>query len=329
MSTADSGVVRREGSKEVRVLFGVVFVLLIGAYLSWTKKEQKATAEKVVMADIKADDLTGLGLMTKTQTVSVEKKTAERRDYWWFSIETGTRKRGFVGGEASKELLESFGPLMAQRKLGSSFTPEQLEEMKLAGRGEGKLILKLRNGERSYDLGGRTFGARDWYVRPTGGKDVYLVPSKTIADLEFPEGRFMQRQLRKLALKDVSAVTIKAGGQEKRLLHQNRLSEKDAFWADADAADAPNETFGNYVDKLNALAAIAYVEQDALKDATPVLQVTWFEDDKPKESTQLFRVADGDKTKYLAVSDATLLPVEVTRSTAEQLEQDLAVVLAK
>jgi hypothetical protein len=139
----------------------------------------------------------------------------------------------------------------------------------------------------------------------------------------------MQRKLRVLEGKEVSGAVLKAGPNERRLLHQNRLSESDAYWADAKNPDQKNETIENYVNKLEGLSATAYVEADALKEATPVLEVSWLEDDAPKEKLAIYRVPDKDKSKYLAVASSTHLPVELPRSTAEQLEQDLAVLLAE
>jgi hypothetical protein len=322
-----AGIRRDEGIGEVRVLGGLLAVLLVGAYLSWTKKEETVSSEKVTVLEAKPDDIQGLRLYTKTQTVSVERRTTEGEPYVWFEIETGTKKRSFVGNKTTSSLFESFGPFVALRSLGSSLTKEQLDQAKLE-KPESKLVLRLRDSDRTYEVGGRTYGARDWYVRATGQKEVYLVASRVLSDIEFPEGRFMQRKLRNLEDKDVTAAVLKAGPREKRMLHQNRLSDKDAYWADAAQPDAKNETIENWLDKLTNLNASTYLEESALKDATPVFEVAWFEEDEAKERVTLYRVPDGDKQKYLARSTATRLPVEVPRSTAEQLEQDLAVVLA-
>ena len=327
--TGRSAGVRREGTTEVRVLAGVVLLLLVGAYLSWTRKEQKVTQEKVTILDVKPSEVQGLALLTRTQTVSVERRKAsgDGPAYVWFDVGSGAKKRGFVANETVTGLFESFAPFQAFRSLGTDLTAEQLEEAKLDPP-QGKLIIRLASGDRTYEIGGRTFGARDWYVRPSGGKEVFLVASRVISDLEFPEGRFMQRPLRKMVEKDISAAVLKAGDKEKRFLHQNRLSEKDEYWADPRSPDVRNETIENYLAKLNGLAASAYLEPDAISGATKVLEVSWLEGDDVKERLELYRVPGGDKEKYVAVSTASILPVEVPRTTAEQLEQDLAVVLA-
>lgn len=327
--TGRAAVIRREGTTEVRVLAGVVLLLLAGAYLSWTRKEQKVTQETVTILDVKPSEVQGLALVTRTQTVSVERRKAvgDQPAYVWFDVGAGAKKRGFVANKTVSTLFESFAPFQAFRSLGSELTPQQLEEAKLDPP-QGKLIIRLAGGDRTYDLGGRTFGARDWYVRPSGSKEVYLVASRVVSDLEFPEGRFMQRPLRGLVEKDLSAAVLEAGGKQKRFLHQNRLSEKDEYWADPKSPDVRNETIENYLAKLNGLAASAYLEPDVISGATKVLEVSWLEDDDPKERLVLYRLPDGDKHKYVAVSTISILPVEVQRTTAEQLEQDLAVVLA-
>lgn len=319
--------IRPEGRGEVRVLGAAVAVLLVLAYLSWTRKETKVTEEKVTITDTSADQLEGITMITRTQTVAAERrKLAKGEPLPYFTVEGGARKRSFVGNKSTKDLFASFAPFVALRGLGPGLTADQLKEVKL-DHPSGKLVVRTKAGDKTFEIGGRSYGARDWYLRPVGSKEVYLVASRVLSDLEFPEGRFMQRKLRELESKDVSSAVLKAGQKEKRMLHQNRLSEKDAYWADSAAPDARNETIENYLSKLDGLTASTYLEPDAVKDATQVLEVSWYEDESPKETMTLYRTHEGDKLKYIAVSTATQLPVEVPRTTAEQLEQDLAVVI--
>jgi hypothetical protein len=317
--------------KEVRLLTLLLAVLLVGAYASWTREEggsKTADAEeKIAIYSAAPDDIKSVTLITRTQTVSVARREGADggKSYSWFTLGAGPMARGFAGNDQTKSLWESFAPFQALRSLGSQLPDKELTELKL-DKNPFKLVVKMAHGERSFEVGGRTYGSRDWYLRPAGSKEVFVVPSKVLADLESPEGRFMQRKLRDAELKDVSTVVIKAGGKEKKILHKNRLSAKDAFWADPDKADERNETLENYIHKLDNLSATKYAP-DA--KAEPVLEGQWFEDDKLLDTMTLLRtggLGEKDKTSYFARSGATHVQVEVSRVSAEQIERDLSTV---
>jgi len=320
-------VVRREGAGEVRVLTVLVLALLVGAYLSWTQKTDAVTNEKVDINDLKADRVSEVVWMTRTQTVTVARKKDDKDGYVWFDIVSGKSKRGFKGNKTTSVLFDSLAPFSAIRKLGSDMKPEQMKETKLE-RPDQKLIVRAAGGDKTYEVGGRTYGSRDWYVRPQGSKDVYLVASKVLQEIDFAEGKYMQRDLKTIDKKDVSGVILKAGTKERRLLQQSRLSPTDAYWTRVDTPDTKDESAGNYLRKLDGMTVMSYVEPTVLEGATKVLELTWLEEDKPKESMTLFRAGATGKEKYYVVSDATSGPVEVARSIGEQAEQDLADVLA-
>lgn len=327
MSAQAEGAVRREGTTEVRILAALVVVLLFGAYVSWTKKDGAVTDEKVNINELSADRVDELVWITKTQTVTVSRKDAPAGGkYTWFDVKSGKSTKGFKGNKASSTVFEAFAPFVAVRSLGATIDAAGLTETKL-DRPESKLIVRVKGDDKVYDVGGRTFGSRDWYVRPAGGREVFIVASRVFQDVDFAEGKFMQRDLEVIDKKDVSGVILKAGPKEQQFAQQNRLSPTDAFWTRGDNAEAKDEAVGNYLRKLEGLKAIAYVDRAVLTGTTEVLSLTWLEEDKPKETVTLHRGGEAGKEKYYAVSDATVMPVEVTKSVAEQLEQDLPALL--
>lgn len=317
--------------RENQLLLGVLVVLLGTAYWSWTKEEKKVTTEAVTIVAGQPSELELIKLVTKTQTVSVSRRDVKGESYVWFQIDTKHRNRGFVGNDKVDELLKSFAPFSALRSLGP-VSADKLEAIKLK-KPEKKLSLKVKGSERHFEIGDRTYGSRDHYVRPTAGKEVYLVASKVLGDLEYPESRFMQRNLRKADLQDVTALEVTAGGKTRRFLHQNRLAKNEAYWATDTNPEQLNETVGNWVSKLDTLSVRNYLEgPDALKGATLVLELAWIDPaDKKSETLSLYRrkAEKGEGEDYFGVGTATRLPVEVTRSVAEQLERDLAVLFSE
>ncbi|MBI2377543.1 MAG: DUF4340 domain-containing protein [Deltaproteobacteria bacterium] len=311
---------------EARALSAILAVLLVASYLTWTREEKKETSgapQKVTVVDAKSEDLKEVVLITRTQTVALQrKKDAEQKPYSWFEIETKSGKRGFVGNDKTADFMKDFAPFVALRSLGTALDDKELEETKLK-HPEKKLVLRFEKNDRVFSIGGRTYGSRDHYVRPRDGKEAFLIESKLLGDLEYPEGRFMQRNLRELEPKNVTDIVIRARGKERRVVHQNRLSDKDAYWADANKPDEKNETLENYVDKIEKLTARKYRPAGEEPKGEAVLEVVWLEDGKVKETMMLEKAKD----EYFARSGVTHLWTEVSKSTAQQLETDLETIL--
>ncbi len=316
---------------EVKILSLTLVGLLIAAYLSWTKEDAPIVSDRVTILDIKPAKISGIHLYTTTQTVAVSfRKDSAGERYPWFELQTRGKKRRFAGNDKFEGFLKSFAPFEALRSLGKKLSAEELEQTKL-DKPKRKLEIKLGDKTKVYDVGGQPSGSRDHYVKPQGGDEVYLVASKTLSDLKFPEERFMQRKLRKKPLKEVEKVVISADGATKTGLQRNRLSPKDAFWALDSAPDEKNETLGNYIDKLDKLSVVEYPEDTKIiEKATLILDVNWLDDrDKPLGSIKLYREGEGKKANFYAVSPATRVPVKVSRFTGNQLEEDLKVLMSK
>jgi hypothetical protein len=309
---------------EVKMLGALLGALLVGAYLSWTKEDAPTKEEKTTILDVQKAQLEGLTFFAKTQTVAVSFRELEGKRYPWIEIEARKRKRGFTANTAFDEHLAKLAPFEAQRSLGRSFSAEELKQTEL-DKPKKKLELRFGGKSKMFDVGGRTSGARDHYVRPHGSDEVFLVESKVLADLEFPEGRFMQRKLRDEKVEDIEKVVISAALGTKTALHKNRLSLKDAFWADEAEPDTKAETIENYIDKLDKLVVTEYVEDEKeMKEAVPVMEVTWYgESEKSLGTTKILRKGADKTSTYYATSPATRVPVKVSRFTAEQLETDL------
>ena len=313
--------------KEVKILALLLFVLLAVAWMSWTEEGDKASDDAVTVVSASPADIASLQLVTRTQTVALSfREDPDAGRYPWFKVVTKTSTRAFGGSDKVDDLLKSFAPFEAKRSLGSALSDEELALAKLDAP-KRKLVVGLQTGERVFEVGGRTHGSRDHYLRATGGREVFLIGSRVLGDLEFPEGRFMERKVRKVGLEDVAAVTISAGGQLKRVLHKNRLSKKEAFWADEAAPDERSETLGNYLDKVDKLTVSRYSRDGKpLEQGEPVLEVTWYDDgDAVLEHLTVSKTMDGKRTVFIGRSRTTRVPVELTRTIAEQLERDLSV----
>jgi hypothetical protein len=309
---------------EVKLFAVLLLALMVGAYLTWTAEDDKATETKVTIFDGLPEQITKIELYTKTQTVAVDAKEANGEKYTWFEVDSRGRKRSFVGNEKSDDLKKKFAPFVALRSLGKGLTESELEFAKL-DEPERKLVVTIQGKRRELDVGGRTTGARDHYVRSKGDAEVYLVASKVLGDLEFPEGKFMQRKLRSAENKEVDKLLLAAGDNSLTAFQKNRLSPKDAFWT-REGSEDKDDTLKNFIDKLEKLTAIEYPAdaQKMFDTGETILEVSWFDEDgKELGRAKLTRNGEGKKADYFAQSTATRIPAKVSRFTAEQLETSL------
>jgi len=314
--------------KEVKILSVLLLALLGAAYWSSSQDGQARSSERVTIFEIDKGAVTGLQLVTRTQTVSVSfREDAEKQSYPWFRVETKTSTRGFVGNDKTEKLIKKFAQLEAIRSLGSSFDADALKKLNLDSPLR-RLAISTKSERRQFALGGRTHGARDHYIRSDGSREVFLVKKKTISDLESPESQFMQRKVVELAMEDLAAVVISAQGKTKRVLRQNRLSAKDAFWASEKLPQERDETLGNFVDKALRLTARKYGSKESPLDGGKLILTLKLqaEADRALETLVLFK-HDEKRLSYSVRSRSTHVRAEVSRSVAEQLERDLEAVL--
>lgn len=313
---------------EVRIYSVLLVVLLLAAYTSWTREEPGETDTKVVLLEAQPEEIKGLKLVTRTQTISLSWRDLQGERTPWFTTKSRTRTRQFAGNSEVKTMVKRFAPFEALRSLGKDLSEEELKTTKLDAN-TSKLTVAAGNTERSFVVGGKTGGSRDFYVQRAGDSEVLLVASKTLSELQYPDGKFMQRKLRRQDKKDVVAIEVEAGGVKKRLLQQNRLAPTEAFWSAASTPDEKNDELGAWADKLEKLTVLDYLEsEDDHKKGTEVFTARYLgEDDKVLSEIKLRRDGDGKKATYTAMSTATRWPVKVTRFTAEDLEKTLATVL--
>ncbi len=309
---------------ENRIYGGLLLALLVLSYLSWHHEPDRPGGRRVPLSDIRPAELERVVLFAPTATVTVTFPTLDGSRRAWFEFETKTRTRRFAGNAAFDTALEGLARFEALRSLGR-VEPELLQEMGLAAP-KRRMALTGRT-ELVFELGERTPGARDFYARRPGEAEVFLIPGAPINDFETPAGRYMQRKLRVAPLADVASIELRAGEESRVLLHQNRLSATDSYWAFSDAPDTPSEALGNYVDKLEKLSVSEYLEPDDFESAALVLTVLWKDKgEQVLDRMELRRPGELKNSHYYARSAAVAAPVKVPVFFGEQLEKDLSVV---
>lgn len=311
---------------------------LVLAYLVWTDESPESSPDEVTIADCDADDIDRVELTTEDKDVLLELRAEGDARVAWLTV-TRRPERGeetterFVGSDAVTEWLAQVGPLRASRSLGD-LSAEQLGEVGL-DEPEGTLAIQCGEQRATFQLGGRSYGSGDRYVRAEGGNTVYLVGSERLAPLESAEFRLMERELHTFEWREVVSLELSAFDQQRELLQHNRLDAQRAEWVDARTPDRRDETFGNWLSRFPRLRIQRYLEPDAAPGSdlegmsvSPerVLRIDYRGEDGELGFLELERVS-GAQASYYARTETTRSWVTIPTSVASQIEEDLRAML--
>jgi hypothetical protein len=269
----------------------------------------------------------------------------------------GSKKSvAFVANAELEAALRALAPLKALRELGKTSEAQR----KAFGLDTPDTELNLGCGGRTHVLlvGGSTYGEGDRYARKPGSDRVFLFKGSIINDLNGAQNSFMQRELHGFELDKVDAVKVQARGASKRLLQRSRGGES-AMWVDSSKPEQRNKLYGNWLSQLSHIGANAYLppgkepgtdltpdkasdkpSTDAVSggaspsgsagqmgELEPVVSVEYEAEGKPLGKVDLVRVQFDGKTHYYAKSEKTRGWVTVMPSLAEQVAQDVGLVL--
>ncbi len=346
------------------------------AYQTWTQPAapSEKPSDEVVLLDCKPDQLESLELELASHTVALNPTRGKDGVQNWMvaqqkkkpeeppkpSADAGTESPAekpaappaapakpqarvfdplapvtFLASKKLDAVLAGLLPVRALRELGVIETKHE------ADFGLDKVTTHLRvacGGQKlALEVGGRTYGVGDYYVRDLRSKKSYLLPGKLLSDLQSAQFRLMQNDLHDFSLADVDEAVIEAGGKTRRLSHRNRQTKGQAQWVDASAPDRRNELYGNWFQRVGQLRARGYLERDAAPGSDlsipkkPPVSVVTIElklEGKPKGKLEIVRVDTDEAGFYYARSEATHAWVTLYDSLVKPVEEDIAMVVA-
>lgn len=311
---------------------------LVLAYMVWTDDAPEVSPDEVTVLECQPGSVERVELRTEEKDVTLELRPEGDARVAWFTVvrrpENGepTTER-FVGArEATNEWLEQIAPLRAKRSLGE-LTREQLEQVELANP-EGRLTIACSGQRTTYQLGGRSYGSGDRYLRAESGGPVYLVGADRLSPLESAEFRLMERSLHTFEWRDVVALNLRAFDHQKRLLQHNRLDEQRAEWVDAEEPERRNETYGNWMSRFPRLRVQSYLAPDASPGADlqqedmsvapqPVMRIDYEGERGSRLGFLEMQRVDATSLAYYVRTETTRSWVRVPTSVAQQIEEDL------
>lgn len=236
----------------------------------------------------------------------------------------------FISLSKGLELAESLATLEARRVLGK-IEPARIPDFGFDETDFGTLKVNVGGKEHTLQLGDKTPGGSDRYVRDTTTGEAYVIAGSIANALISAENRLIEREFHDFGEDKVGKVVIKTATGSREVVRH--AVEKD-FWARPESADTKDETVSNWMTKVERLRVTTYVE--LLEPApTPEDQVVtveyWSDGGRRLGFLELVRLPSKDPTakpEYVARSERTRWHATVLRSTAEQIEQDLGSVLA-
>lgn len=228
----------------------------------------------------------------------------------------------FVAVKAADDLVKKLAPLLAVRSLGK-LDPKRAAEYGLDDP-EGTLKVKVSGKEHVLAVGAQTPGGGERYAKYGASGEIFAVTNELTQILSFADSRLMERTLHGFDQEEVETIKVSKGPKTKSIV---RVPGKKEAWADAATPTKADETFSNWLSKLDRVRVSEYVE----KPATPpraedlVVRVDYASKSKPLGFVELYKTPSKDE--YLARTEYVRWHVKVVASAVEQVDRDLSSVL--
>lgn len=270
------------------IIHGVLLVAaLIFAYQTWTREqpEERKTGDVKVWST-PVNQVSAVVYDTKDRTVRLERRQEGGDSYLWGSEsrtkikpkppaqpgqEPGSEDmsepaepaeidtREFAVGETGTAAIDNLAALHALRDLGQP-SDADLKEYGL-DESQDNITLSFQGGSRSLVVGGKVFASSDRYVRDPDSGKAYVLSGDVLKDLLAGEPGLRLRKVHDFTDDELARAVVSAGDKTRNLVRitVEEQSKKSKNWADAKAADKPDQTMSNFVQNMDKLLPSSYV----------------------------------------------------------------------
>jgi hypothetical protein len=229
------------------------------------------------------------------------------------------QKMSFVGVKAAEEMVGKLAKFSAVRALGK-VDASRAAEFGL-DKPEGTLKIKIAGKEHQLVIGSTTPGASERYAKYGASGEVFAISGDIMQSLQFADSRLMEREFHGFEPEEVTRIRVTKGGKSREFV---RVEGKKDAWADAATPSKADESFVNWLTKLNRVRITDYAEAQAAGPRPESLSVRldYFVGPKNAGFLELYKVSGDQASEYLGKSEQTRWYAKVLASAAEQADQD-------
>lgn len=325
------------------------------AYQTWSREEAIGPGGLVTLWKGDAQDITSVVYEYDGRRVLLERRRDETGPFLWgvFTRETaspavqqavgGAAEGGaaaapdtaagapgtarvdttlFQAGLEAERVFESLASLRALRDLGVADDARK-GDYGLAG-GTARLTANFGGRARELVVGGSVYGSGDRYVLdPVSGR-VYVVAAQLVRSLEGADVTLQERRLHAYEPDRVASVVLRTAKGERRMLRTGGERFGPSTWASPDTPGEPDQTFGNFMQRLDQLWISEFAPGLEAATLVSVVRADYLDArGGPLGYLELFRKPDPQGgVEYYLKTELLRLPAKTYEGLAEAVEQD-------
>jgi hypothetical protein len=322
---------------------GVLLVVaLVLAYWAWTGDEPSRTdRDEFTVWRGSSENVVSVRYEREDQILEIERRQADGAAYLWGTVRrvhpgpdsvSGTgvgtvieKAQEFPVGERGEELLAQLAPLTALRDLGGLNDSLRLAYELVEP--ERRLRVTFENRTRELLIGGSVFGGGHRYALDVETDRGYVISSSVLQRLDGGQGGLRLTGLHEFEWQDVGAVTVRSARAEQRWERGDSSDARPggATWTSAGASE-PDQTFANFMDRIQRLAVIAY-DSDSVADSLELrVRIDYLDaEDRPLGFVELYRQRTDrvEAFEYYLRTELTRILARAHPSIGERVDEDL------
>lgn len=318
--------------KREPIIYAVLLLAALGmSYGTWTRQGRVSDGETagVQIWDDDADRIVGVVYAKPNQTVRVERRVdSAGRDpsYLWAIVDTA---EFVVAEDPGKRLLEMLAAPRALRDLG----PADAEKRKTFGldSATARLTVQFRERERELIVGGPVFATADRYALEPTRDRIYVLPAELVQPLDNALSLLPERRLHWFAPSRIGTVTVRSGERTRTMLRTSGDTYSAATWAPPEAPERADQTFANFIQRVEQLWVSRYAPRLDPATLTLVLRVDYVnERGRPLGFLELYRrPGQGETPEYYVRTELTRVPTRTYDGLAQGVERDLSQIFSE
>ena len=231
----------------------------------------------------------------------------------------------FVAVTSGEKLFEKLAPMAAFRSVGKP-DPKRAAEFGL-DKPQGTLHVSVGGKKHALVFGGITPGGSDRYAKDKTTGEVWAIPGDVADSFLYADSRLIERDLHGFPKEDIKQLKIARGPRSRELV---RIEGKNDAWADGTNPAKADETAGNWVNKIDNLRAMEYVDpkQRPSGAEAAVARIEYFGPGSRRLGhVDIVRFGQAPNAEYYVRTEQTRWLAKIAKTSGEQIEQDVASVL--